>query len=218
MNPRTAARVAGAALVVMAVLAIPANALTSGGAVVSGAGFRTGVMAWFAVGVLDVIVAWALHLVFRRTQPDVSALAAAFRIGYAGVLVVATGFLVLAIDRPADASLARAAFASTWTWGLGIFGLHLLLIGWLALRTSVPRLLAWAVVLAGAAYSLDTAAHVSVPDYASYAQVATVLVAVPAVVGELGLAVWMLLRGVEPDDVEPDDAIRTRAPLPSTRG
>lgn len=194
MTPRSARVTAGGGLVLMAALAVVATLGIEGHP--GSTAFRVALAAWLAVAALDVVVAGALHEVFRPAQAAVSALAAAFRLVYAGVLVVATGFLALAAQRPDDAAatrLARDAFEGTWGLGLGLFGLHLLLLGWLCLRADVPTWLAWAVVLAGAAYSLDATTRLLLPDRSAYAGLATLLVGGPAIVGELGLALWMLL-------------------------
>src|SRR5688500_14006980 len=104
---RTAAITAGVALLPMSGLAgfgqvVPLDGLvTEGDAAKTAADitaseglFRLGILSLFAVIVLDVVVAWGLYRVFRPVNKNVSMLAAAFRLVYAGVFMVAIARLL----------------------------------------------------------------------------------------------------------------------------
>jgi len=60
--------------------------------------------------------------------------------------------------------------------------------------TSAPRALGWLLAVAGVAYVVDTVAHLVLADDAAVANVFLVLVAVPSVLGEGWLGLWLLLR------------------------
>ncbi len=97
--------------------------------------------------------------------------------------------------RVAGVAAAVEAFDLTWLVGLAVFGLHLLVVGATIVRSRLaPRLLGWFLVVAGAAYAFDTAAHIVLADYDRWAGVLLVVVAVPSVVAELWLTLWLLLR------------------------
>ena len=82
--------------------------------------FRLGVASLVLVVALDVVVAWALYRVFSPVSKSISMLAAAMRLVYAGVFMVAISELLAVI----------------------LFDLHLLVIGYLAYRSGyVLRLL-----------------------------------------------------------------------------
>jgi hypothetical protein len=53
------------------------------------------------------------------------------------------------------------------------------------------------LMLAGVAYVNDTLLNVLLSTYADHERVLLAIVAVPAVLGDLGLAVWLLARGGE---------------------
>jgi hypothetical protein len=215
--PRAAARIAGLSYLAIFVLAMVANFLalapvldpgdagaTAASLAESSAAVRVGAIAFLAIFVLDIAVAWALHVVFRRVHADLSLLAAWFRLGYTVILGTALVFLfaaLLLVDDPTLAGsgpdsqvlLALRAFDFTWVAGLAAFGVHLALLGRLLLLTAgAPRLLAWALVTAGAAYVADTVAHLAIPDYEAWSTTFLALVALPSVVGELGLTIWLL--------------------------
>jgi hypothetical protein len=223
MPGRQAARIAGIAYLAIFALAIFANFFVRTGLeepgdaaatvenIASSEGlFRAGLIAFLAVFAIDVVIAWALYIVFRPVSRDLSLLAAWFRLIYTVFLGVALVFffrvLVLTGDasflsafepaqRDAEVMLALEAFDATWLIGLVCFGLHLLLLGGLILRSDgVSRVLGVLLMVAGVAYIVDTTANALLPNYDDLENAFLVIVAVPSVVAELWFAIW-LLRG-----------------------
>jgi hypothetical protein len=211
-----AAVTAGAGLLAMAAVAIPANAVLqplTGAAdpdqlaarlADSGAAARFAVLGFTVVVVLDLLVAWGLARFLHRDTPSLGALAGWLRVGYAGML----GAAVISLGEGVRAGTGTDAtdtvvswagvqgFAEGWRLALLVFGVHLFVVGAALLRTrGVPRWLAVAVVVAGLAYAVDTVVRTLLVDPSSAGPVLTVVVAVLATVGELGFAVWLLVRG-----------------------
>ncbi len=216
--PRAAARWAGLGYLAIFVLAIFANFVALGAVLDPGdaagtatrlaesqATFRLGTLAFLAIFLLDFVVAWALNVLFRPVHADLALLAAWFRLGYTVMLGVALVFHYVALLLVGDGAastgatdpqvlLALQAFDFTWVAGLAAFGVHLVLIGRLLLLSAdAPRLLGWLLVTAGTAYAMDTAAHIVLSDYESWSSVFLALVAVPSVIAEMSLTVWLLL-------------------------
>ncbi len=220
-SARRAARIAGISYLLIYALAIFANFAVVEGLVVADDAaatvanitesiglFRLGLIAFLVVFLLDVIVSWALWVVFRRVDRDVALVTAWFRLTYtvflgAG-LVYFFKVLQLLSSSEAIAGLSAAqinsqvmvalnSFEATWLIGLAAFGLHLVLLGWLAMRSGwVPRAMVWLLMAAGAAYVVDTAAHGLLSNYESYASLFLAIVAVPSLIGEGWLALWLL--------------------------
>ena len=215
--PRTAAGWAAGGYLAIFVLAIFANFLALGPVLQPGdaagtaaalqeseTSFRLGAVAFLGIFVIDVVVAWALWVLFRPVHRDLSLLAAWFRLTYTVVLGAALGFLYAALwltgapgalgEANDDAILlALQTFDFTWVAGLAAFGAHLVVLGVLLLRARGPRWIAWLLLAAGAAYVLDTVAHLLLADYEASADLFLALVAVPSVIGEMSFAVWLLL-------------------------
>jgi hypothetical protein len=204
---RRGALVAGAGLLAMAVLGGAANlgvieplvaegdaALTASQVLESEGLFRAATAAMFVMALLDVLVAWGLLTFFRAVDEPVSALAAWLRVAYAAGLVAAIGHLTavprLAAGGRADEALAQAsAFDDLWMTALGVFGVHLLVLAYLAwVAPDVPRWLGVLLAVAGAGYVADTAGTMLVPGY-------SVSVTAVTFAGEVLLMVWLLVRG-----------------------
>jgi hypothetical protein len=95
----------------------------------------------------------------------------------------------------AQALVALEMFNSTWLVGLAIFGIHLVFLGYLLIRSGQgPRILGWVMMVAGVAYVIDTIARSLLANYADHETLLTTVVAVPSVIGEGWFGLWLLLR------------------------
>jgi hypothetical protein len=165
--------------------------------------FRLGIASLVVVIALDVVVAWALYHVFSPVNKSLSMLAMALRLVYAGVFMVAIGHLlgavrllsndgylaVLGADQVnAQAMLEITTFNDIWYVGQFLFGLHLLLIGYLAYRSGyVPRLLGALIAISGLGYAADSLG--TVLSQGSWTDISSF-----TFIGEFLLALWLLIR------------------------
>jgi hypothetical protein len=202
---RTASMVAGIALAVLTVLAVFGNFLVLKRLITPGdpartmtdiagseALFRWGIASLLTAAVLDVVIAAALLRLFTPVNRDISRLAAWFRLTYAAVFLVAvsqlTGVLP-AIGNPDQAQRSIDTFKTIWNAGLILFGIHLLLIGYLAYRSGfIAKVIGILLVIAGLGYLVDCFGAVLVSGY-------SLNVAQVTFVGEAVLIFWLLIKG-----------------------
>lgn len=206
---RTACIIAGLGLVLMAALAgfgyfVAVDGLvTAGDATATAADirassdlFRLGILSLFGVAALDIVVAWALYRIFVPVRRTLSAVAATLRYVYAGVFTIAVMQLAAALRLldPANVSeaavpdaLARIeAFNTIWDAGLILFGLHLIIIAYLAYRSRfLPRFLGLLLAAAAIGYVFDSSAALTMT--APPPEISTV-----TFIGEFLLALWLL--------------------------
>jgi hypothetical protein len=84
---------------------------------------------------------------------------------------------------------ALNAFDAGWDVALVFFGVHLILIGGLALKCGyLPKVVGILLVIAGLGYAADSFIVFLVPEYVATAALFTF-------VGELVLALWLVIRG-----------------------
>lgn len=160
--------------------------------------FRAGIVSLFTVIALDVAVAWALYYVFVPVHRTLSAVAAWIRVAYSAIFAVAVAQLVGVQQvltspdtgpRNADALSGVNSFADIYDAGLLLFGLHLLIIGWLSVKAGyVPTWLGGLLLVAGSGYIIDSIG--AFLSSGSWSDISTV-----TFVGEFLLAVWLVLRG-----------------------
>lgn len=149
--------------------------------------FRVAVLALVLVVALDVLVAWALREFFSPVHHGLATLAAWFRLAYAAVFLGAIAELFAAAGSP-RAPARIEEFRGVWELGLVLFGVHLVLVGFLAHRSrTVPTVLGVLVAVAGLGYVVDGAGTVLVADY-------SVDLAAVTFVGEVLLMLWLLVK------------------------
>jgi Domain of unknown function (DUF4386) len=206
---RTASLIAGLGLALIVVLALVGNFLavqpliTPGDAAKtvqdifnSEALFRWGIASLILAAVLDMIVAVALLALFEPVNRHVSTMAALFRVAYAAVFLVAIIQLVVALELlgdPTQAMRAIDAYNTIWLVGLIFFGVHLMLIGYLAYRSGyLAKVFGILLVVAGIGYLVDGFGTVLVPNY-------SINIAQYTFVGEAALMFWLLIKGTRKD-------------------
>ena len=152
---------------------------------------RFGILAFMITVVFDVVVAWALNELYK--DHILTKLSTYFRMMHAAIMGVAIFALPIALDmNTADSILAQVdQFNTIWLIGLFFFGFHLII---LARIIPTPKFITLFLYLAGAMYIVDTTAHFLMPNYENHADLFLALVAIPSIVGEMSMAIWLLIK------------------------
>nr|WP_315898445.1 DUF4386 domain-containing protein [Planococcus sp. CPCC 101016] len=222
----------GLSLLVMAIIALFANFFVFESLIVPGNAaatvenllandllFRFGIAGFIIVLLLDVVVSWSLYILLRQVNKNLALLAAGLRLVFTAIFAAAMfNFLsVLQLIRgemylgametsqlQAQVMLLIDAFNNGWLIGLVFFGFHLLLIGYLVFKSKfMPKTIGILVMLAGLGYLIDNFAQVLFSNYNDYATIFLLIVAVPGVIGELVLAIWLLFKGKKIPEMNP---------------
>ncbi len=207
---RRAALTAAISLLVMGVAAGIAFGAIHGQLIVPGDGeataanirnstslFAVEVALWFVIVVADVVVSLALWRFFRPVHQGLSTAAAVVRLIYSAILAAAVVTLATAFFAGDDAYFRAVLFEKIWSFGLILFGGHLLLLGLVSLRApEIPRIIAWLLVGAGPAYTVTNLLDNLGPDAAALGAALSRVLAAPMALAELGLAVWLIVLAV----------------------
>ena len=200
MQARSLSRIAGASYIIIFFSAIFANffvleALTAAPletVAQNSLAVRFGIVAFLITVVFDVVVAWALYVLYK--EHNYSLLSTLFRMMHAAIMGVAIFALpaVLKLSSKEDILDHVNSFNTIWLIGLFFFGIHLILLSKIV---NTPKFIKLFLSLAGIMYMVDTLAHFVIPSYVDYATLFLTLVAIPSIFGEMSLAVWLLLKG-----------------------
>lgn len=170
--------------------------------------FGASLVTWVVIVAADVAVSGTLYLLLEPANRALALVTGAFRLAYSAIL----GAFVLNLfdayqlltgagrgaglgeaQRQALAQAALDTFSTGFQFALIFFGFHLAALSVLLNCTrSAPRVLSSLLLIAGAGYVANGFATVLVADFSSTAS--TVLL-MPALVGELGLTAWLLVKG-----------------------
>ncbi|MGO9948810.1 MAG: DUF4386 domain-containing protein [Steroidobacteraceae bacterium] len=152
----------------------------------------------------DVVIAWALYFLLAPVNRSLSLLMAWFQLVYAAIAFYATLHLVAAyrlLSTPdylavfgaaplhAQVLLLLRSFRYDWSMSLVLFGIHLVLLGYLIYRSRyIPRLLGILLVINGFGWMIDSLGPYVFP----HADFGFTFV---TFFGELLFMLWLLIRG-----------------------
>lgn len=191
---------------------VPGNAVATANKLVESGGlFRVGILGWLVAILGDVLRAWAFYIFFKQVNKSIALLAAWWMLlhdaifGFANTCLVVVSVLLggsgyfagLALDtvHPLMMMLLEMHYYG-FEIGLFFFSFHLLLLGYLALQSGyVPKILGVLVLIAGLGYLVDSAGLIILPNYPA---LLTNVLALPNIVGELALVVWVAFKGGKP--------------------
>jgi hypothetical protein len=149
--------------------------------------------------ILDILVSWTLFQFFKNDNKKLAWLSFVFRIIYTVLFGIASFYLSKNMEQSIDNTLVidnYQSFEKIWGIGLIIFGIHLLFIGMLMkLHKLIPDVLWYLTIIAGAAYIVVSILKTSFPQLKELTDTLNIVLALPMALGELGLAVWLIVKG-----------------------
>ena len=190
---------------------VPGNAEATATNIMASEGlFRIGFVSDLIAFLTDAAVAVLLFVLLRPVSKTLSVLAAALRLlAHPAIAAInlLNHFIPLLLLGNADYLSAFQSeqlnamvmiFLDAHTTGYLIagafFGVHLLLLGWLLFRSDLfPGILGILVFIASLGYLTESFGNFLVPGHES---VFAWIVAIPAVIGELSFALWLVIKGV----------------------
>ena len=164
--------------------------------------FRMGIVTWLIVLAADAVVAWALYYLLEPANRSLSLLAAWFRLVFVAIFGINMLNRLMAVQLLGGADDPQMMlFLSAHDYGVNIafvfFGIHIGVIGYLIFKSGyIPRIVGLLLMVVCVGYMIDSFASFLSSNYVSN-QIAFILfVAVPAVISELSLTIWLLWKGV----------------------
>lgn len=153
--------------------------------------------------IFDLLVTWLLYHFFKTTSETIASLCAWSRLLYTAVFGIAFLPLLMALIETAKADadpgsvmLYLNSFDSMWSMSLIIFGLHLLILGWLTQRSrKVPKIWVVLTLLAGCLYCVHHSLNLLWFNYTYIKTFVEQILSLPMALGELGLASWLIAKG-----------------------
>lgn len=154
----------------------------------------------------DAVLVWSLFFLTKSVNKIKSFLASIFRLLHACFF----GFALFqlwnvyqlipntnnAIYLQNEVSDLLTDFDTLWTVGLLFFGVHLIILGYLIIKSiAIPKAIGILLIIAAIGYIIDGTAKLMMSDYIDYKDIFEVIVIMPSVIGEFSFTVWLLLKG-----------------------
>lgn len=162
-----------------------------------------GVLGWIVIFIMDVLVSWGLYRYYLPTNKKRALKMGALRLIYSmilfiGIIQLTRSYIQLnkGLTNFEDSRELLFSFRSVWQFGLIIFGFHLLYLAPLVCGNgAVKKIIATLLFLAGIGYVVSNTADLFITDYEQIRSQVEVYFILPMIFGEVGLAVWLLIKG-----------------------
>ena len=168
---------------------------------------RLGVALDMLMVLADIGLAWFFFILFRENFPRLSSLAAFFRLVQAAIIAVN---LIHLLQIPALFQLVNVTTESKWvaqqigylieSHRMGYllsgipFGMSCVILGYMMYKSGwFSRILGAMVCIAGFSYLIDSFTNILLPHYAAQSEI---LVLATAVITELSLCIYLILKGL----------------------
>jgi hypothetical protein len=195
-------------------LVVPGDATATAGNIMAAEGlFRLGIAADLIMIMSDIGLALAFYVLLKPVSNGLSLLAAFFRLVQATILGINLLNLFFVLQLLSGAEMLAAFSAGQlhslalmfltghgigYSIGLVFFGLSLFVLGYLVFQSGyLPRIFGVLLVVAGSGYVIDSFAGLLLPTYSDFETVFALVVFLPAFIGELAIALWLLFKGVD---------------------
>ena len=161
--------------------------------------YKLMLLAILIVLLLDILVSWTLYMYFKNDNRKIALLSGILRIVYTVIFGIATFYLTKNLNHTETSNEIIInnfqEFQSIWSAGLIIFGIHLLLVGILMkLHQRIPNILWYLALIVGISYVVVNFLKLTLTQSDIVSKLEMIL-ALPMAIGELGLAVWLIMKG-----------------------
>lgn len=212
MNKRKAAVITGSSLLLMAIVAgfsfgyaypifdDPEQGEFLKDNILQNQGLYQGLLAGILVIILlDFIVSYTLYKYFEDDHKRIAIASGVIRAVYTLIFGIATYFLSENLDTNELTNQIVSSnfqqFQTLWNSGLVVFGFHIVLIGVLMkLHRRIPKILWYITLIAGISYVVTSLLTLESPD-SDLVKYVVMILALPMTIGEVGLAIWLLVKG-----------------------
>ena len=166
---------------------------------------------WLFLMTVDVVIAWALYVFFKPVSKNLALLTAWFRLVFVAIFAgrfenlisitqLYNGTNYMTAFDPSQLQAQAILYLNAYEFGMHIsfifFGIHIFGLGYLIFKSDyIPRILGVLLIVASVGYQIDSFGNFLSSTYASNEVLFFVFVAIPAIIAELSLTLWLLIKG-----------------------
>ncbi|MCB9207506.1 MAG: DUF4386 domain-containing protein [Ignavibacteriales bacterium] len=220
-NIQNAVIVSGVSILIMTFAAIIATQITIGSlfvetdAIITAQNiksnltlFRAGTIAWIIILICDVFASWGLYNLLKPVDKSLALLMSWLRLIYSAILGAAIINLIKVIvlinsnlhintlgieNFTTEVYFNMGVFYETWSYGLILFSLHILILGYLSYKSRyIPKYFSVLLMLAFVGYFITNVSNLMFTDYKEYKTIIEMIFIIP-MLSEVAFAIWLLI-------------------------
>lgn len=168
--------------------------------------FGSGLFGFVLMLAFDIVLVWSLFSFTKSISKNLSYIASFFRLIHALFFGVAlfklvqiyqlTNITSSSLELQDKVKALLLDFDTLWTVGLLFFGVHLIVLGYLVIKsTYIPKTFGVLLLLAALGYILNGMAKLFMSNYSDYKAIFEIIVIMPSVIGEFSFTIWLLIKG-----------------------
>lgn len=157
------------------------------------------ILFWVVIIITDLLVSWGIFHYFKKESMKLSAMTAGFRVIYTVILAAAVSQLVAVSSSVQGGNTQRVMLLLTrfdriWSFGLIVFGIHLILLSVASFRYE-NKVLGILLLAAGISYFLIHTMEGFLPRFSDFTGRLESILTIPMTLGEMVFALWMIIWG-----------------------
>lgn len=168
--------------------------------------YLLGILGWIIILITDILASWGLYKFYFKKNANNALIMGLLRLVYSGILLVGIVQLIRSyyVLQETNPDLERAydllfSFQAIWQFGLIIFGMHLLYLSKLVYKKrSIRQIISALLFISGIGYFGSNTADLIIANYEKFRAQLEAYFILPMILGEFGLAIWLLIKGGKP--------------------
>ncbi len=166
--------------------------------------FQLGIASFSLMVIVDILLAFPLFKLLKSVDRNCAFTSSLVRLinGLIFLIALVNLFKIASITQSGTATAATVsglleAFNTMWNVGLLFFGVHLIMLGWLMVKSlNFPGFIGLLLQIAGLTYLADSGAHLYWTPYQEYRLLFERLVIGGGIIGEFSFTIWLLIKGI----------------------
>ncbi len=230
LSIRKASVIVGISILIMTIAAIIATQMTIGSLFVENNAvtttqniksniniFRTVTITWIVILICDVFASWGLYILLKPVNLSCALIMSWLRLVYSAILGIGILNLLKVIALVDNSLYANTlgieqfqteillnvkVFYETWSFGLIIFSLHVLVLGYLLFKSGfIPRTFGVLLMLEFVGNFTTNILNLMPVDYKKYKSILEIIFMIP-MLSEVAFGIWLLIFGRKLKDLE----------------
>jgi hypothetical protein len=160
--------------------------------------YSYGIIAWVCIIILDFLASIGIYALYKSTQKRLALATSLLRIVYTLFLILATYQLAMPFmdnNEIINGLYYMESFTEIWTYGLIIFGLHLIFLSRVCTQSNfTPSIISVLLFIGGLSYVVVESLKSFSPTLHSLTATLESVLITPMVISELAFSIWLIFR------------------------